>query len=702
MTTATKTRAKSPEKPKKRTAAKKATKPKKPTQGKGQAKRRIEKVYDYLDEKGELVYQNVRYIPKDFRQRRPNPDNPPDLDHPLDANDPDDQAHWIWNLDNTRRILYRLPEILDSVNSIRGEAVFICEGEKDADSLHEIGLIATTNPMGSASWQDEYSNFLTDYRSIVILPDNDQPGKDRAEKIIKSLRSLPGPGIAEIRVIELPGLPEHGDLTDWLNADGSKQKLLILVKDRLPERPDSETETGFPTGRFFPTDVYNADCFVKKYSNRIKYCRQLGWLFYDGKRWNRDIGEVTAAKFSRQTARALYTLLKTARIDEEHRTIFSWFLRSQTDRKIQAVVHLARSYDEILVPSEKLDVDPYIFNCENGTINLRTMEFYKHRPSDMITQVAPVTYDPEAIFAPWLDYLNTWMQGDSEKIDYLQRLGGMCLTGDTCARAFPIFYGSGFNGKSVFLDTLRGLMGDYAWEGPEDLLAEKEYRSHPTEIAALAGKRLVTVSETAKNMRLRTSLIKRMTGDQMQTGRFMRQDSFTFKTTNKTILMTQNKPRITETSNALWDRLHLVPWLYRIPKEDQIPGLTEKLMPKWSPILNWFLDGCRKWRKGNGSLEPPDSIKTATQEYRQASDILGDFVDEKLRLDMPQESRISKRNLYKLYRIWAKEREIEHPINERNFGEYFRTKGIQDRQGWEHGKNVKSWFGIGLKDELPF
>ncbi len=380
-------------------------------------KKRIIAVYDYLGESRELLYQVVEYGPKEILTkddakrlfRRPNQDNPPDLDNQTDPNDPEDnRLHWIWNLDDTRRVLYSLPEILDPVNIAMNNAgkkpLFICEGEKDCESLRKIGLLATTNSAGALSWKDDYSIFLADYRSIVIPPDNDQAGKDRTEIILKSLQSLPYPGIPEIRIIDLPGLVEGGDVTDYLNGGGSKQKLLTLVKDRLPILPDLAAETEFPTDRFFATDFYNTDKFVEKYSDRMKYCRELGWLFYDRKRWNRDTGQVSAIKFAMQTARDLHALLKDAHTEEEHTAIFNHFLKSQTDRKMRAMIFLARSNDKILVPLEGLDVDLYLFNCENGTIDLRTGQFRKHRPGDMITKLAPVKYDEQARCELWLKY----------------------------------------------------------------------------------------------------------------------------------------------------------------------------------------------------------------------------------------------------------------------------------------------------------
>ena len=681
------------EKPR-RTASKKQSRKVDPT-----VEKHIIKTYPYWDEnRSELLYECVRFDPKSFAYRRPNPQNSPDLKHRIDPNDPEDQKHWIWGLDKTRRVLYRLPDILNQATIALRKPIFICEGEKDADSLYEIDLIATTSPMGAKGWQDEYSKFLSDYDSIVILPHNDKPGKDYAKKVTKSLTEAE---IKEIRIIELPGLLEHGDVTDWLNGDGSRQKLLTLVKDRLPIVADTETETDLPPETFLPTDTYNATRFVQRYGDKVRYCWNVGWLLYDGKRWNRDTGQAAAEKFVRQTAQSLYGLLRKTRSKADGDEIYKHFIRSQNDRKLQAALNVARSYDEISIYAKDLDSDPYLFNCDNGTIDLRTGEFRAHRPADMITKLAPVTYDPKARCPLWLSDLDTWHKKNPEIIDYLGQVMGMCLTGDISAQVFPIFHGSGKNGKSVFIDTILGLMGDYASEAPEDLLSEKREQGHSTEIAALAGQRLVVADETQEYMKLRTSLIKKSTGSKKLRARFVHKDSFEFEITHKTILITQHLPRITETADAIWRRLRLFDWSYRITDEEEIPKteLLNRLKAEWPGILNWLLEGCRKWQKENPFLRAPESIKAITEQYQKDSDILSDFIDEKLLLNMPVESRpIPKVEVYQLFRKWATEHEIDHPISMRKFTEQLRIKNVRDGQERIEGKNVKVWYGMGLQE----
>ncbi|MHC4888701.1 MAG: toprim domain-containing protein [Planctomycetota bacterium] len=167
----------------------------------------ITATYDYKDESGELLYQVVRFEPKSFAQRRP-----------------DGNGDWVWSLDGVRRILYRLPELLQA-NS--GDWIFVVEGEKDADRLYDEGLVATTCPMGVGKWDDNYSEFLNDRSKVTIIPDNDNAGRKHAKQIAESLL---GVGVKP-RIVELVEVPEKGDVSDWLNNGGTKEKLIELAEN---------------------------------------------------------------------------------------------------------------------------------------------------------------------------------------------------------------------------------------------------------------------------------------------------------------------------------------------------------------------------------------------------------------------------------------------------------------------------------------
>jgi DNA primase len=163
----------------------------------------IEKIYDYRDESEQLLYQVVRYKPKDFRQRRP-----------------DGKDGWIWNLDGVKPVLYRLPEMIKAPTQ---DFVIIAEGEKDVDRLCEYGFTATTCPMGAGKWSDEFNKYF-EGRLVVIIPDNDDIGKKHAQQVANSLYGIAG----DIRIVELPGLPGKGDVSDWFDAGHDKAELAQL------------------------------------------------------------------------------------------------------------------------------------------------------------------------------------------------------------------------------------------------------------------------------------------------------------------------------------------------------------------------------------------------------------------------------------------------------------------------------------------
>lgn len=178
---------------------------------------RVAASYDYRDETGALLYQSVRLEPKDFRQRKP-----------------DGAGGWSYKLNGVRRVPYRLPELLTAPPE---ELVFIVEGEKDADRLCALGLVATTNAGGAGKWRDEFCEVLRG-RCVVIIPDNDEPGRDHAARVAQSLRGV----AADVRVLSLPGLPSKGDVSDWLDAGGLVDELLVLA-EAAPDFTGAEAVT---------------------------------------------------------------------------------------------------------------------------------------------------------------------------------------------------------------------------------------------------------------------------------------------------------------------------------------------------------------------------------------------------------------------------------------------------------------------------
>ena len=444
------------------------------------------------------------------------------------------------------------------------------------------------------------------------------------------------------------------------------------------------------------TDLGNAKRFVANYGNHIRYNWTTDqWLHYDGTRWNPHTGKAAAQRFACNVARDILSEADKLVNLQDRKKVANWSFTSESSFRIRAMLQLVKSLSPIECYVEDFDKDQYLFNCNNGTLDLRTGKLRKHNPDDMISKLAPVTWTGEKSSLDgdqkWIGCCVTWTDDDKDAIDYLQRLGGMCLTGDTTSRVFPIFWGTGKNGKNVFLDTLMRLMGDYATVAPRSLLKASYNEEHATEIAGLVGMRLVVASETKRNMKLKTSLVKAMTGDAKIKGRFMRQDYFEFSPTHKVILMTQNLPIIDETTDAIWDRVHKVKWGIRIPENEQDYQLLKKLESEWPYILGWFVAGCLKWQEDE-YLKPTQAIIEDTLDYRREMHPLKDFLEERCINGTSEFVPVTE--LKKEYDDWDTNKK---KMTSRDFNLYMSECGYLYKSKKVGGKPVKSWIGLRLR-----
>ena len=189
--------------------------------------KRIVAQYDYLSAEGELLYQVVRYSPKGFTQRRP-----------------DGNGGWTWNMQGVQRLLYRLPELLNSAEDRPDDWVFVCEGEKDADNVTKRGLIATTNVSGAGKWSDDYAETLRG-RKLAILPHNDPAGEQHGQKVAQSCHGK----ASDVRIVTLPDLSPKGDVSDWLAAGGTAEELIRLTEASPKWTPETPSELAKPAPR---------------------------------------------------------------------------------------------------------------------------------------------------------------------------------------------------------------------------------------------------------------------------------------------------------------------------------------------------------------------------------------------------------------------------------------------------------------------
>ena len=257
------------------------------------------------------------------------------------------------------------------------------------------------------------------------------------------------------------------------------------------------------------------------------------------------------------------------------------------------------------------------------------------------------------------------MQGDNSLVEYLQKIVGSTLIG-RYEKAFYILYGEkGNNGKTTFIESIADVLGDYSKAADISTFIVKNNKSISSDRARLAGARLVYTSENEEGDKLAVALIKTMTGGATQTVRFLFQNEFTFMPQFKTFLDTNHKPKAPSDDNALWNRIRLLPFNYEIPEDKIIPDFKENVLAKeYSGILNWMIAGALKYNEEG--LKMPDKVKSATNEYRNAMDIISDFISEKCNFNKNKYE--PKGNIYDAYLKWHKDRKNDgYPIKKITF-----------------------------------
>jgi putative DNA primase/helicase len=299
--------------------------------------------------------------------------------------------------------------------------------------------------------------------------------------------------------------------------------MTALMKEKQWQGPVTIEEAGTPVNREYRlSDLGNAERLVDEHGHNLRYCHPFSkWLVWDEKRWGNDnTGEIK--RKCKSVIRKMYSEAGKEPDDEKRKKFIDYTRRCESDQKIKAMLSLAQSEPSIPILPEELDTNPWLLNCSNGTINLKTGKLQPHNREDLITKLAPFFYDPNASCNAWLDHLNKIMDGDQELISFMQRAFGYSLTGDTSERLIFIEWGTGANGKSITNDCIAMALGDYAMRTPTETLLIKRSDGIPNDVARLMGARFVYAAEAEQGKRLAESQIKDISGGEKIAARFMR------------------------------------------------------------------------------------------------------------------------------------------------------------------------------------
>jgi putative DNA primase/helicase len=467
-----------------------------------------------------------------------------------------------------------------------------------------------------------------------------------------------------------------------------------LKKSEMPSPSDGDGDFKTQTVREEPeeircTDMGNGYRFARQHGEQARYCETAGkWFAWDDKRWIEDnSGE--AVRLAKATVKSIYTEAAITGDKDKRETTAKHALRSESDSRITAMLHQAQS--ELPVKLETFDTDPYLFNCENGTIDLHTGHLRAHYREDMLTKLANITYDEKAAAPKWENFLNQIFQGDEQLIRFIQKAVGYSLTGSTEEQVFFICYGTGANGKSVFLKTIAALLAEYGQQVRTETLMVKKYAGVSNDIACLRGSRFLSAVETESDGRLAEATVKQLTGGDTVRARFLFQEEFEFTPQFKIWLAANHKPQVKGTDNAIWRRIRLIPFNVTIPKEKQNPRLDIELREELSGLLAWAVRGCLLWQhEGLGETE---AVTKATEAYRDEMDSLSEFLNDCCVMGENHQATVSE--LYNRYETWCQSNgEQAQPAK------WLRAQLI-DRGGTQgRDKKRRFWRGIGLvRDE---
>jgi putative DNA primase/helicase len=399
------------------------------------------------------------------------------------------------------------------------------------------------------------------------------------------------------------------------------------------------------------------------------------WLRYDGTRWAHDVEDV-AANHVKYIADAL--LLYHAGLDGSQRdkgqltAWFKWSSKSNRDR------YLTDAQSEFPISAERFDKNIYLFNCENGTIDLKTGLLREHDPMDYITKKAPVKYDENVAFPRWGSFLNEITEGDSERAEYIQRVFGYCMTGDTSEDCFFIFYGARTrNGKTTLTDTVTGVFGDYSTASGYEIIStlrKHDGQKATGEIARLKGRRMTLISEPEKSLHLNAALLKTLTGGNTITAREMYEKQFDFKPQVKLIIDTNHKPGISDMTLFKSGRVRLIPFNRYFEEHERDTTLKKRFATEEakSAILNWLLAGLASYKKDR--LNPPQSVIAATELYSEESDRIGMFIKE--HMESGEGYAVNRADVYRAYADWCAENNFQ-PESTKTFSNSLTERGIE-------------------------
>jgi putative DNA primase/helicase len=647
----------------------------------------------------------------------------------------DGPLHWAMRRWNRPYPLYGLDRLAANLD----KQVIIVEGEKTADAAQQLfpASVAITWPGGTqsvehADWSPVYG------RRVVVIPDADEPGREAARYIMALLStnrcqvkwvdpeptrpkgwdladgladhwthvvalkwaheqlqeyepeaiSVPGHSIkadtpAEQSPLQATPVPAPQEPLGHVEGNGSqppkpkaqksRRRAAVVDADTLP------AEVVEPLPAAFSDDAI-ACKLAHDYGHDWRYVPAWKrWYNWSGTYWKED--EVLGIKtLVKKVCREVINYEQGVLLSEPAK-------RSITSSKTHHAVYSVATYtaDFVTDPSQ-WDTDPWLLAMPDGVLELKLGQARPARREDYLTQCTTVSLGSDC--PRWLAFMETVTGGDAELRDYLQRLAGYFLTGTTTEQMLAFLYGTGANGKSVFVDTLMAILGDYATTSETEMFMEAKYSQHPTGLAAIRNARLVVAQETGESRKWDEAKIKNFTSARSLKARFCGNDFFDFEPRFKLLFSGNYKPALRSVDQAIRRRVHIIPFTVTIHESERDPLLFEKLKAEHGGILRWMLDGCLAWQQRG--LDVPAVVKAATDEYLEAEDAIGGWLEENCIL--AESEIVTAAECYRNYVKYC-ETNKEYPWSSKRLIQNLYTRGVVRCVAM----GARCWKGIGLK-----
>lgn len=555
---------------------------------------------------------------------------------------------------------------------------------------------------------DEIARRFPD-RRFILAGDNDKAGTIfnnlAGEKL--TARAL------TTGVLDLP--PTVDDLSDWREqAPAAFPGALAAAVRRAepwtpPSAPDSPNVPEPPTSpaqdRLPHTELANAQRLVRRMDGLLRHTPALGFLVWNGSAWEVD-NRSRVRQAAQQSAIALMTealAMPTSTEDEIKRRnrALAWAHDSQRSRGIEAVMKEVQALPGVAVAASDLDAKPDLLACRNGTVNLRTGEIKDADPNDLLTMALDIDYDPAAKAPRWLQFLDECFPGEESIVAYLRRLVGYGITGHATEQCYVMLHGLGSNGKSVFTSALYDVFRPItAAVGIETFLAaggQQDGSSASSDVASLRGYRLVLTSEAETGARMAEAKLKRLTGGDPITARFLYREPFTFMPSFLLFMSTNAVPEVRDNSDGVWRRIKILEWKQKFTGPRKDTRLSSKLRAEAQGILAWAVQGAVEWYRDG--LGEPKEVTAVAESHRAEADKLLEFYPGAI-VDDP-DGWLGRADLYAEYIAWCEKEGHSRPWQNTTLFQELTARGVEQtkRKGVRGFKGIRKARPTDLLDE---